>query len=202
MVRISKLTDYAVVIMAYIAEVSIDDSDYISQAREIAQHTHLALPTVSKLLKILTKFQFLNSIRGTKGGYQLAMQPENISIVDLIQALEGPIAITECNLGHLHCSSETQCAIRTPWLQINQIITDALSKVKLSDLVKHSGIKHSDIKIGTIQPTIPTQQAIRKAHSSLKSLTTKISIATSTASTTVTAQTTQGEPHGLSTRSH
>jgi len=141
MVRISKLTDYAVVIMAYIAGVSISNPEYILQAREIAQDTHLALPTVSKLLKTLTKHKFLNSLRGVKGGYQLTIAPEQVSIVDLIQALEGPLAITECNLGHQHCLSETQCAIRTPWLHINQIITNTLSAVKLSDLVNIQGIE-------------------------------------------------------------
>lgn len=157
MVRISKLTDYALVIMAYMAEASIRGafehsdnlnpksnpspnakltSNVILQARDIAAQTHVSLPTVSKLLKILTKHQFLNSVRGTQGGYQLAMAMEKISVVDLIQAMEGPLAITECNLGHQHCSSETQCAIRTPWLQINQVITDTLSAIKLSDLIK------------------------------------------------------------------
>lgn len=138
MVRISKLTDYAVVIMTHIADCAIQNSASILQAREIAEHTHLSLTTVSKLLKVLTKHKFLASLRGTNGGYQLAVLPEKISIVDLIQALEGPLAITECNLGHAHCSSETQCAIRTPWLHINQIITQALAAVKLSDLVKMS----------------------------------------------------------------
>lgn len=150
MVRISKLTDYALVIMAYIAEISLRQdlahassnlrtgSKPVLQAREIAEQTHLSLPTVSKLLKILTKHQFLNSIRGASGGYQLAIGAEKISIADLIQALEGPLAITECNLGHDHCSSETLCAIRGPWLQINQIISDTLSAIKLSDLINRN----------------------------------------------------------------
>lgn len=138
MVRISKLTDYAVVIMTHIAYCAMHDSASLLQAREIAEHTHLSLTTVSKLLKTLTKHKFLTSLRGTNGGYQLAVLPEKVSIVDLIQALEGPLAITECNLGHAHCSSETQCAIRTPWLHINQIITESLAAVKLSDLVKMS----------------------------------------------------------------
>lgn len=135
MVRISKLTDYAVVIMAHVAKIAANYPLYVLGAREISQQTHLSLPTVSKLLKKLTKHKFLNSLRGTHGGYQLAIDPEDISIVDLIQALEGPLAITECNLGHEYCSSETQCALRKPWLSINQIISDSLSAVKLSHLV-------------------------------------------------------------------
>jgi FeS assembly SUF system regulator len=158
MVRISKLTDYAVVIMAYIAEVSFRNPSHLLQAREIAQHKHLNLPTVSKLLKSLAKHQFLNSLRGANGGYQLAIAADQISILDLIQAIEGPFAITECNLGHEHCSSETQCAIRTPWLHINEIITKSLSAVKLSDLTKQSpGSKHF-AQAGMLQKTLPTDK--------------------------------------------
>lgn len=167
MVRISKLTDYAVVIMAYIAEVFLSKTNpndlHLLQAREIASHTHLSLPTVSKLLKILTKHKFLNSLRGVNGGYQLATAPENVSIIDLIQALEGPFAITECNLGHQHCSSETLCAIRSPWLHINEMITKALSSIKLSDLVNGipgiSGISSSRVSMTQAIPLpAPTQK--------------------------------------------
>lgn len=131
MVRISKLTDYGMVIMAFMANTP----DKLFQAREIAQQTQLALPTVSKLLKSLAKHHFLNSLRGVRGGYQLAQLPQDISVVGLIRALEGPIAITECNLGHNHCPTERQCAIRAPWLKINGIITQALKNIKLADLI-------------------------------------------------------------------
>ncbi len=130
MVRISKLTDYGMVIMALMAS----NPARLFQTHEIAKHTSVAVPTVSKLLKILTKHQFLRSERGMHGGYQLAGDPTAISVVDLIQALEGPLAITECNLGHAYCPTETNCSIRQPWLRINRVITEALSSIKLSDL--------------------------------------------------------------------
>lgn len=132
MVRISKLTDYAMVIMACMAE----DPSRLFQARELAHHTTIAHPTVSKLLKKLTKSKLLLSTRGTHGGYHLACHPEKISIKDLIQALEGPIAITECNLGHNYCPTESHCSVRAPWQRINQVITHALQSVKLSDLAQ------------------------------------------------------------------
>ena len=69
------------------------------------------------------------------GGYRLAVDPNNITVAELIQALEGPIAITECNLGSHHCLNEVNCAIRAPWQQINRVITQALMSVRLSDLV-------------------------------------------------------------------
>ena len=104
------------------------------QAREVAQKTAITQPTVSKLLKRLSKHDLLRSERGTQGGYQLNCNPNQISIVDLIDALEGPIAITECSLGHDHCDTASSCTIKTPWLRINHAITHALQKIKLADL--------------------------------------------------------------------
>lgn len=130
MVRITKLTDYAVVILAFIAS----DPKKLFQAKEISNHTSINLPTVSKLLKKLAKNNFLLSTRGKDGGYRLKQEPEKLSLMDVIEALEGPFAITECNLGHDHCNTETQCTLRTPWLHINNIISSTLAEIKLSDL--------------------------------------------------------------------
>lgn len=132
MVRITKLTDYAMVVLALMAAQPLR----LFQAREIAEQTTLPPTTVSKLLKNLTKNKFLRSERGAAGGYRLEVDPEQISIADLIDALEGPLAITECNLGHDHCRSETHCSLRTPWIRINHIITRALASITLSDLIQ------------------------------------------------------------------
>jgi FeS assembly SUF system regulator len=131
-VRISKLTDYGVVIMAFMAGAPLR----LFQAKEIAEHTHIAPPTVSKLLKKLTKNKLLTSERGTHGGYQLACEPQKITVAELVNALEGPIGITECSLGHNYCASATSCSIKTPWLRINQAITNALHSIKLYDLTQ------------------------------------------------------------------
>lgn len=144
MVRISKLTDYGIVIMALFAS----SPNQLFQAREISNQTHITLPTVSKLLKSLTKHKFLTSSRGTTGGYQIALSPHTITIVDLIRALEGPIAITECNLGHDQCTSEALCTLRTPWLHINRVIISALDSVKLSDLVHSTPLNQLNPLIG------------------------------------------------------
>ena len=132
MIRISKLTDYGLVLMAHMAALP---SAAHFQAREIAKQTRISLPTVSKLLKLLTKHEFLSSERGAKGGYKLAKLPALITVADFITSLEGPIAITECNMNHAHCKTEKSCAIRAPWQRINKVITTALSGIKLSDLI-------------------------------------------------------------------
>jgi len=149
-VRISKLTDYGVVIMAFMAGEPLR----LFQAKEIAEHTAIAQPTVSKLLKKLTKSKLLHSVRGTHGGYILAAEPKEISIAMLVNALEGPIAITECSLGHDYCATAPSCSIKVPWLRINQAITNALQSVKLNDL----------IKVGQLEPIGHRNQRIEVHH--------------------------------------
>jgi FeS assembly SUF system regulator len=130
--RIAKLTDYGVIIMAFMANYPTR----LFQAREIAAQVAVAQPTVAKLLKKLTQNKLLISHRGANGGYYLAQPPEKITIADLINALEGPIAVTECNLGHDYCATATLCAVKAPWLKINQIITHTLQSITLSALAK------------------------------------------------------------------
>jgi FeS assembly SUF system regulator len=129
------------VIMAFMAREPVR----LFQAREIAEYTNIALPTVSKLLKKLTKSALLISERGKSGGYLLSCPPSEITVAALIQTLEGPIALTECNLAQAQCKTESVCAIRTPWLHINRVIISALGTIKLSDLAHPKpaiGAKH------------------------------------------------------------
>lgn len=132
MLRISKLTDYAMVILAYMGQ----EPERVRQASEIAEQTAIAKPTVSKLLKQLTKNNILTSMRGATGGYKLADAPERISIAQIITALEGPVAITECNLGQDHCAISNKCQITSPWLKINAVIYHALASYSLNDLLQ------------------------------------------------------------------
>lgn len=131
MLRLSKLTDYATVILSYMA----NDTLNVHAAIEIAEATGIALPTVSKILKLLIKAQVLTSIRGAKGGYMLARAPENISVATVITALEGPIAITECSSTSHRCDQAIACKIRTNWGLINQTIYNALEAITLADMV-------------------------------------------------------------------
>src|SRR3989442_15648648 len=95
-------------------------------ARDIAGETQLPLPAVSKLLKSLARQGLLISSRGAKGGYQLARPAEQITVPEMIAALEGrPIALTDCNLHEGACSQEPRCHVRTPWQRINRAVLDA-----------------------------------------------------------------------------
>ncbi|HEY8098701.1 MAG TPA: SUF system Fe-S cluster assembly regulator [Methylobacter sp.] len=102
----------------------------------MAAATGIALPTVSKILKLLVNAKVLISTRGAKGGYVLARIPEEISIATVISALEGPIALTECSISHQGCEQASGCDIGGNWSLINQTIHNALESVTLADLIR------------------------------------------------------------------
>jgi FeS assembly SUF system regulator len=131
MFRISRLTDYGIVLLAHLAR---EEDGAPHNARELAAQSKLPLPVVSKILKHLTHQGLLVSHRGAKGGYGLARPPRHISVSEIIAALEGPIALTECTLGPGHCDQESVCALRSPWQRINQVIGDALGRLTLAEL--------------------------------------------------------------------
>lgn len=132
MLRISKLTDYATVILSYMAKNYHDRHT----AKEIADATGVHLPTVSKLLKVLQKAHVLSSARGAKGGYFLARDPNRISVAEIIAAVEGPIALTECSLSVTQCRQSDGCQIRANWGVINKAVKTALDSITLADMIK------------------------------------------------------------------
>jgi FeS assembly SUF system regulator len=131
--RISRLTDYGIVVMAHLAGCTDDDAH---NARELASETRLPAPVVSKILKSLTRAQLLNSVRGAKGGYSLARPPGEISVVEMIVALEGPLGITECAIHPGSCAQEANCVVRDPWQMINGAVHAALERITLADLTR------------------------------------------------------------------
>ena len=132
MLRITKLTDYGIVLLVQLAN---DETGASQNARSMAEATSLPLPVVSKILKSLAQGGLLTSQRGAKGGYTLSRQPEEVNVAEIIDALEGPIALMECSAGPGHCEQETICAVRDPWQRINQAILETLKHVTLRELV-------------------------------------------------------------------
>jgi len=131
MLKLSKLTDYATVILSYMAKNPVA----MHAAQEMADETGISQPTVSKILKLLVRAKVLTSIRGAKGGYLLARAPERITVATIISALEGPIALTECNVSHKNCEQAMGCDIQGNWGLINQKVFNALESVTLADMV-------------------------------------------------------------------
>jgi FeS assembly SUF system regulator len=135
MLRISKLTDYGIVLLAHFAE----HPGATCNARELAEATGLPFPAVGKVLKLLANEDLLVSHRGAKGGYTLARPAGEISVVEIIEALEGPIALMECSAGPGHCHKEATCRVRDPWQTIHGAIRSTLSRVTLGGLVSTPG---------------------------------------------------------------
>jgi FeS assembly SUF system regulator len=134
MLRLSKLTDYGTVAMAHIAS----EPDRIHAAAELAAAIAMPVPTASKILKMLANGGLLHSVRGPKGGYMLARPAVKISIAEVIDAMEGPIALTECSATTGLCSQEGSCSIEANWQRINRVIRDALVRMTLADLAQPS----------------------------------------------------------------
>jgi len=134
MLRVSKLTDYGTVILARMA---LSPAATYSAA-SLAQQVTLPASTVSKLLKIMSRNGLLYSSRGKQGGYTLAKAPQEISLADIINALEGPIGLTECSIQSGLCQLESHCAIRQQWLGINGVIHKALQQVSLETLLRQT----------------------------------------------------------------
>jgi FeS assembly SUF system regulator len=133
MIRLSKLTDYGLVLMSYVAR---SGGGTLHTARGLAVESGLPLPTVSKVLKTLLQSGFLVSHRGINGGYSLARGAQEISVAEIVAALEGPIALTECStdISGL-CDFEHGCPIKTNQRIINQVVRGALEKLTLADLI-------------------------------------------------------------------
>lgn len=132
MLRISKLTDYATVLLAVLAR----QPEARVSASQLAEMTKLETPTVAKVLKTLAQGGLVVSVRGVNGGYQLASPPEEVSVAEIVQAMEGPIALTECGLETGLCSYESKCSLRGNWQRIGQAVEEALSALSLADLAR------------------------------------------------------------------
>ncbi len=132
MLRMSKMADYGTVVMTAMAR----SPDHVHSAGDLAALAHLPAPTVSKILKMLARHELLASVRGAKGGYTLARSPAAITIAEVIDAMEGPIAITECSSASSACEQEGSCSVRANWRTINRAIWRALNEVSLAEMVQ------------------------------------------------------------------
>jgi FeS assembly SUF system regulator len=131
MFKLNRLTDYAVVVMSQMAR----RLDQVRTAPQIAQETGVPLPTVAKLMNALANGSLITSRRGAGGGYTLVRPAAEITVAEIIQALEGPIALTACVDGSADgCDVESLCPMRGNWNKVNRAIHGALSQVTLADM--------------------------------------------------------------------
>lgn len=150
MIRLGRLTDYGLVLMSHVAR---SKSRTLHTARDLAAESGLPVPTVSKLLRILQQGGFLASQRGIKGGYSLARDAQEISVSDIIAAIEGPVALTDCSTDVI-CDFERGCPIKHNQQIINRVVRGALEKLTLADLVHPLQVTAIKAPNGTFIPTL------------------------------------------------
>lgn len=131
MLRVTKLTDYATVVLTILAN---QDSGVLS-ANALANRSGLEFPTVHKLLKPLARAGLVTGCRGVQGGYCLARPAQQITLMDIIQAMEGPLAITQCHWNDEACSLAPRCHLRPHWRVVNDVIAKALERMTLAQML-------------------------------------------------------------------
>ncbi len=132
MIKLSKMTDYAVILLVDMASRNHE----LVNAITLAESTKLPEPTVSKILKALARFDIIASTRGANGGYALNRQPTEVNMADIITALEGPIALTDCVEGKLSgCDRAENCTMKGKWNPVNQAMQSALENVSLQQMM-------------------------------------------------------------------
>jgi FeS assembly SUF system regulator len=132
MLRISKMTDYAIMVMV---ELHASYGEVL-KAQALAERSRLEIPTVSKVLKLLVKMNLVNSYRGTNGGYCLERKAQDISVAEIIAAIEGPIAMTECSVEEGLCAQEAICSLRGNWQRISVAVAKAMENVSLAEMAQ------------------------------------------------------------------
>lgn len=134
MIKISRMGDYAIVLLSDMGRIYNLDPEQSSTKRTLSNETSLPQATVGKLLKALAASGLLTSQQGRHGGYRLARHPELITLAEIIEAVDGPIAMTNCFREDQDCDMEESCSIRPHWRQINDAVRRVLSTTTLADL--------------------------------------------------------------------
>jgi FeS assembly SUF system regulator len=145
MLRISKLSDYAILMMVELAR----EGETLS-AHMLAERVHVEAPTASKVLKLLSGSGLLESFRGPSGGYRVVRSAGDISVAEVIAAIEGPIAMTECSVEEGLCSQEQSCELRGNWQRISMAVADALQDVSLAEMAVPAERRANPLNITTL----------------------------------------------------
>lgn len=131
--RLTKLTDYGIVLLTYVAR---RPEGRIHNVPDLAAEAHLPLPTVSKVLKMLQRGGLLVSHRGIKGGYELARPADSITLADILVALDGPIALTDCSSEKGACQLTQLCPARSNLQRVNDAVLGALENINLAEMTR------------------------------------------------------------------
>ena len=150
MLRLSKKADYALIAMKHLALRSDRGS---SSAREIAEQYDIPIELMAKVLQRLVRRRLLVSHQGTHGGYQLARGPGQISVADVIQAIDGPVTVTACSIDDDRCDQFAKCNVRDPLWRVRERILTALGECTIAELASdpptpapiHAAVLHTHL---------------------------------------------------------
>lgn len=166
MLRMTRQADYAIVLLTCVAARPNGLA-----ARDLAEKVHIPLPMVSKILKTLAREGLLVSQRGSHGGYRLARSARDISVAEIVTAIEGPIGITECTTESLtSCDIAAMCSVRSNWQKINRVVRDALDQVTLEHMSGPIHIESRDFETTGVTSAIASTLTDGGPNSSAKSI--------------------------------
>ncbi|MEO6351727.1 MAG: SUF system Fe-S cluster assembly regulator [Burkholderiaceae bacterium] len=157
MLRMSKMADYGTLILT----TMVQEPERIQSAAGIAAMVRVPAPTVSKILKILTREGLVVSLRGAKGGYMLSRPPTQITISHIINAMDGPIGMTECSITPGLCAQESGCPVRANWQRVNRVVLNALDQITLDQMIEPVT---ETIDISALRRTLPTPKSVSAKH--------------------------------------
>jgi len=150
MLRVSRLTDYGTMVMSHMAR----SPDQLFSAADLAATLGLGVPTVAKVLKGLARGELVSSVRGLRGGYVLARPPGEITVADIVDALEErPFGLTECSATAGLCDIEDGCGIRAGWRSISDLVRRALEGVTLADMIRPLPPREVKVDLSSIRST-------------------------------------------------
>nr|GLK20430.1 transcriptional regulator [Microbacterium terregens] len=151
--RLSSLADYAVVMMSATARHCGGVARL--NATRLAEDTGLPLPTVQKLVSRLSAAGLVETGRGAAGGFRLARPAAAISLADIVEAVEGPIALTTCVDADRHdCAVEGSCRVRPHWGGVNALVRDALASVSLATISSSAGPEPVEPTLSQLDPAL------------------------------------------------
>lgn len=130
MLKLTKKADYGLIALKHLAV----NSQASASAKEIADAYGVPLPLLSKILQKLAKAGFLASEHGTNGGYKLARDPREITALEVIRSIDGPIVLTACFTEHGSCTHTERCSVREPLRKVHEGILRLLSSITISDM--------------------------------------------------------------------
>lgn len=131
MLKLTKKADYGLIALKHLAGVQSGES---ASAKEIADQYGIPLPLLSKVLQKLTKEGFLQAVYGTNGGYRLARNPVEISALEVIRAIDGPLILTSCFTENRECNHSGKCSVREPLRKIHERILAVLEGITISEM--------------------------------------------------------------------